>query len=106
MSSPAGRLLALAEEEHRALAEQRFEDLEPLHAERDRLIAALPARVGPDQAPQLHHALALLQQATALAAAARAEIGTVLVRLDHGRATVRGYAPAGLRAVPSVDRSA
>lgn len=106
MSSPAERLLALAEEEHRALAEQRFEDLEALHAERERLIAALPARVGADQAPLLARAHALLQQATALAAGARAELSAELHRLDLGRAAVQGYVPAGLRVAPNVDRRA
>lgn len=104
MTDPADRLLALAEAEHRLIAEQRFEELAPLHDERDRLLAALPATLAPHQRPVLARAHAVLQDASARAAAARAELAAELVRLDRGRATVRGYAPAGLAAGPSVDR--
>ncbi len=104
MTDPASRLLELAELEHRMVAEHRFEELGPLHDERDRLIAALPAPLEPAQVPVVARAQAVLQQATALAAEARAELAAELAHLDRGRATARGYAPAGLAPAPSVDR--
>jgi len=105
VTDPARRLLELAELEHRLVAEQRFDELGPLHDERDRVLALLPVPVAPRQAPLVARAQALLHEATALAAAARTELAAELARLDRGRATVRGYAPAGLATAPSVDRA-
>jgi hypothetical protein len=106
VSDPAEGLLALAELERRLVAERRFEELAPLHDERDRLIAALPVPVGPAQAPVLARARALMHEAATLAAAARTELAAELAQLGRGRATARGYASAGLAAAPSVDRVA
>jgi hypothetical protein len=99
----ADRLLVLAEHEQRLVAEQRFEELAPLHEERERLLAALPATLEPRQRPLVARAHAMLQDAAARAAVARDEVAAELARLDRGRATVRGYTPAGLAAGPTVD---
>ena len=104
MTDPAERLLELAECERRLVTEHRFDELEALHAERDRVLALLPSPLAPRQEPLLARAQAILHEATALAAAARVELAAELTRLDVGRTTVRGYAPAGLAAAPSVDR--
>lgn len=103
MSDPVQRLLELAEVEHRMVADHRFEELAPVHDERDRVLATLPARIPVAQEPVLARAQALLHQTTALAAAARVELAAELARLDRGRGAVRGYAPAGVAAAPSVD---
>ena len=103
MSDPVQRLLELAEIEHTMVAEHRFEELAPVHDERDRLLAALPPQVPVRQEPVFARIQALLHQTTALAAAARVELAAELARLDRGRDAVRGYAPAGLGGAPSVD---
>ena len=103
MSDPVQRLLELAEIEHTMVAEHRFEELAPVHDERDRVLATLPSPVAVRQEPALARAQALLHQATAMAAAARVELAAELARLDRGRATARGYGAAGLMAAPSVD---
>ena len=106
MTDPAERLLGLAELEHRLVAEGRFDELAAVHDERDHLVASLPRGWRPDgrQASLVAHAQLLLAQATALALAARTELAAELARLDRGRATVRGYVPAGLAGGPTVDR--
>ena len=104
MTDPAERLLALATAEHRLVVERRFEELAAVHAERDRVIGRLPDPLAPHQRALVARAQAVLQEAATLAVAARAELAAELARLDRGRATVRGYAPAGLAAGPSVDR--
>ena len=104
MTDPAERLVELAEREHRLVAEQRFTELEALHAERDGVLDLLPSALAPHQRLLLGRAQAILHAATALAAEARDDLGAELARLDVGRTTVRGYAPAGLAAGPSFDR--
>lgn len=104
MTDPAERLLALASAELRLVTERRFEELAAVHEERDRLIGLLPAPPAPHQRALVVRAQAILHEAAALAAVARTELAAELARLDRGRATVRGYVPAGLAAGPSVDR--
>ena len=43
MSNPVQRLLELAELQHALVAEHRFEELAAVHADRDRVLATLPA---------------------------------------------------------------
>ena len=96
MTCPAEALLELAWTERRLAAEGRIEELAAAHAERDRLLAALPARPEPHQVPLLQRALAVQGEVAELLGAARDTVASELARVDHGRATLRAYAPAGL----------
>jgi hypothetical protein len=98
MSDPADALLALAEAERRLAAEGRVAELAELHAERDRALAALPARPEPHQVAVLRQALALQGEVADLLRATRDAVAAELARVDQGRETLRGYAPAGLGA--------
>ena len=103
MTDPAEALLQLARTERRVAAEGRIDQLVALHDERDRLIAALPARPAPHQVPKLRQALALQAEVAQVLARTRDVVGAELARVDHGRETLRGYAPAGLEAPRSFD---
>jgi hypothetical protein len=106
MSDAAEALLELAWAERRAAAEGRLEELPDLHAERDRLLAELPARPAAHQVPTLQRALAVQGEVADLLRATRDAVAAELARVDHGRATLRGYAAAGAETVPSVDTAA
>ena len=97
MSDPAEALLELAWAERRVAAEGRLDELPALHAERDRLLAALPPRPAPGQVPALQRALAVQGEVADLLRATRDAVAAELARVDQGRATLRGYAPAGLQ---------
>lgn len=105
MTDPADALLELAWAERRLAAEGRVEELAATHAERDRLLAALPARPEPHQVPVLERALAVQGEIAELLAATRDAVAAELARVDQGRATLRGYAPAGLAAPRSFDQT-
>ena len=104
MSDPYARLAALAERERDLVEAGRLDELEELHRLRERLVAELP------DAPPTHarHALeraAKVQTATsALLDHAIGELRAELRRLDTGRRTVRGYAPA-LETARAVDHA-
>jgi hypothetical protein len=108
MSDPAAAVLRLAEAERALAAEgaERAEDLAAVQDARDAAIAALPPTPSPAQAALLRQALRVHQEAAALLRAAREEILAELYRLDQGRATVRGYAPADAAASRSFDAAA
>jgi hypothetical protein len=108
MSAAAADVLRLAEAERALAAEggERAEELAAVQDERDRAIAALPASPTPAEAEILRRALAVHQEAAALLRGARDAILAELSRVDHGRATVRGYAPAGLEPSRSFDAAA
>jgi hypothetical protein len=103
MSDAAEALLELAWAERRVAAEGRLDELPALHAERDRLLAELPARPAPHQVPVLQRALAVQGEIADLLRATRDAVATELARVDHGRATLRGYAAAGGAAGPTFD---
>ena len=102
-ADPAQALLELAWAEHRLAAEGRVDELAGLHAERDRILGELPARPAPHQVPVLQRALAVQDEVAELLRATRDAIAVELGRLDQGRATLRGYTPAGLEARPVFD---
>ena len=106
MTDPAEALLELAWTERRVAAEGRLDELSALHAERDRLLAALPPRPAPDQVPTLQRALAVQGESAELLRATRDAVAAELARVDQGRTTLRGYAAAGADEVPTVDTAA
>ena len=95
MTDPAEALLELARAERAAAAEGRLDELPALHDERDRLLAALPARPAPQQVPSLRRALAIQGEAAELLRTTRDAVAAELARVDQGRTTLRGYAAAG-----------
>jgi flagellar protein FliT len=103
MTDPAEALLELARAELRAASEGRVDDLAELHDERDRLLAALPARPGPGQAATLTRALAVQGEVADLLRRTRDAVAAELQHVDQGRATLRGYAAAGLGAGRTFD---
>jgi hypothetical protein len=103
MTDTAEALLELAWAERRVAAEGRLDELAALHAERDRLLAALPERPAPDQVPVLQRALAVQAEVAELLRTARDAVAAELARVDQGRATLRGYAAAGVDAGPTFD---
>ena len=105
MSDPADALLELAWAERRAVAEGRLDELAELHDQRDRLLAALPSPAAPAQAAVLQRALAVQGEVADLLRATRDAVAAELARVDQGRATLRGYAPAGLETAPAFDRT-
>jgi hypothetical protein len=102
---PAYALLELAWAERRLAAEGRIEELAASHAERDRLLAELPQRPAPHQVATLQRALAVQGEIAELLAATRDAVAAELHRVDQGRATLRGYAPAGLEPARTFDES-
>ncbi len=98
MADPAEALLELAWAERRAAAEGLLDELPALHAERDRLLTELPARdaLAPTQVAALQRAIAVQGEVADLLRTTRDAVSAELARVDHGRATLRGYAPAGL----------
>ena len=85
-------LEALAAEEARLVADERFNDLAALNARRALLLAALPNPLPVVAAAPLRRALST-QRATATVLQARCDaLGTELGRLNRGRTGVQGYA--------------
>lgn len=103
MTDPADALLELAWAERRLAAEGRVDALAALQSERDRLIAALPARPAPHQVPKLRQALAVQDEVAGLLRTTRDAVAAELARVDQGRTTLRGYAPAGVGTAPVFD---
>ena len=96
MTDPADAILELAWTERRLAAEGRVDELSALHAQRDRLMAALPARPTPEQVATLWRALTVQGEVADLLRQVRAAIAAELGRVERGRETLRGYAPAGV----------
>ena len=85
-------LEALAAEEARLVADERFDDLAQLNARRALLLAALPNPLPAAAAAPLRRALST-QRATATVLQARCDaLGIELGRLNRGRTGVQGYA--------------
>ena len=102
---PAEALLELAWAERRLAAEGRIDELAAAHAERDRLIAALPARPAPQQVAVLRRALAVQGEVAELLAATRDAVAAELARIDRGRTTLRGYTPAAAGPARTFDQT-
>ncbi len=103
MTDPADALLELAWAERRLAAEGRVDELGDVQAERDAAIAALPTPLAPRQVETLRRALAVHAEVAELLRATREAVAAELTRIDHGRETLRGYAPAGIGPVPTFD---
>lgn len=105
MTDPADALLELAWAERKLAAEGRVEELAGSQAERDRLLAELPARPAPHQVAVLERVLAVQGEIAELLTVTRDAVAAELARVDQGRATLRGYAPAGLGAQRTFDQT-
>ena len=105
MTDPAERLLELAWAERRLAAEGRIDELAALHAERDEVLAVLPARPEPHQVETLQRALAVQNEVADLLRATRDAVAAQLGRVDQGRAALHGYAPAGVEPQRTIDAS-
>jgi hypothetical protein len=103
MTDPAQRLVQLAEAELQLVLDRRADEIAGLQAERDRALAALPARLTPEQEQAVRQAIAIQHQTGAALRTARDEIAAELQQLGRSRTGVRGYASAGLGPTASVD---
>ena len=91
---PYDELLALAEREHRLVADGAWEELAAVDLRRRELAAALPA-VAPAAARDLLERAAVAQAATTALLAARVDgLRRELTTLSQGRVAVRGYGGA------------
>jgi hypothetical protein len=87
-------LEALAAEEARLVADERFDALPAIYDRREALLAVLPRPLPRAALGPLQRALST-QRATASVLAARRDlVGAELGRLHRGRTGVRGYARA------------
>src|SRR6185437_5526712 len=100
MASDRGRLISLyervaelGERELELVRTGRYEQLEPLHAERQELIASLLPAPPPEARAALLNAAALQSQVEGLLSGSLAHVRGQLVRVDQGRTAARGYAP-------------
>jgi hypothetical protein len=87
-------LEALAAEEARLVADERFDALPALYDRREILLAALPRPVPREALEPLQRALSTQRATASVLAARRDVVGAELGRLHRGRAGVRGYARA------------
>ena len=85
-------LEALAAEEARLVADERFDDLAELNLRRAALIAALPSPLPAAAAAPLRNALGTQRTTASVLEARRDALGTELGRLRRGRTGVQGYA--------------
>ncbi len=96
MTDPADALLELAWAERRLAAEGRVDELADLQAQRDAALAALPSPLLPQQVETLQRTLAVHAEVAQLLRQTRDAVAAELGRIEHGRETLRGYAPAGV----------
>ena len=99
-TDPYGALVAIAERESVLVGDGRIEELSALAAERDALIAALPAQAPPSARPALERAFALQAATAATLRASLGELRLQLADLDRGRGVARAYV-AGPPAAPA-----
>lgn len=93
-AEPYERLAALAEEELALVTATDLPDPAALVAlldERERIVAALPARAPAVAAPALARAAALQERTTTELATRAAEVRRSLTVVEQGRRTARGY---------------
>jgi hypothetical protein len=92
-------LLTLAEAEQALVADgagEHADALVELGERREQIMGMLPASFDAGERAALQRALALQAASTERIRAARDEVAAELRRLDLGRRTARGYAPAGV----------
>jgi hypothetical protein len=106
VTDPAETLLELAWAERRLAAAGRVDEIAELHADRDRALAALPDLPEPHQVVTLQRALAVQGEVAEILRTTRDAVAAELARVDRGRATLRGYAPAGLVPAGTFDAAA
>ena len=91
-------LADLAADERRLAGEGRLEDLAAVMAERDALVARLPAKPPVSAKAALERAAALQAETTGALRGARDALAVELGRLSRGRTTVKAYTPSGVTA--------
>jgi hypothetical protein len=106
--NPYDAIAALAERELALVRAGRLEELAPVHAERDALIAGLPGAPAPRYArAALLRAARAQAEVVAALAAARESTGRELAHLRRGRGAVRAYGQVGAPAAAvAADRRA
>jgi hypothetical protein len=92
--SPYDALAEIAERELDLITAGAVEKLSALHAERDAIVATLPARPPATARPALERAARLHDRAIGELQARLHVTGAELRKLSHGRTAMRGYAPA------------
>src|SRR5689334_10016448 len=112
MASDRGRLISLyervaelGERELELVRTGQYEQLEPLHAEREDLIAVLPDAPPAEASTALLRAAAVQAQVEALLSGSLAHARAPLVRPDCGRDAMSGYATQVPKPVHRVDTS-
>lgn len=105
MSPAVQALVALAEAE-RVLVEEdpaaRSVELAELAERREQIMGMLPQAFDASEREAVVRALEMQVESTKRMWAARDALADTLKRVDHGRRTARGYAPAGLPAEGSL----
>ncbi len=100
------RLVELSEAEHALAATGSVEDLVAVQADLGDVIAALPETLDAGDRTLLVQVFGLREQTIQVLRQARDEAAAEIARLDHGRATVRAYVPAGVVPGRSIDQAA
>jgi hypothetical protein len=85
---------ALAADEARLVADERFDALLGLYDRRDALLAAMPRPLPTEALEPLRRALSTQRATASVLAARRDALSAELGRLHRGRTGVRGYARA------------
>ncbi len=98
--NPYLRLVSIAEREHAMVADGRYEELAGLAAERDALVATLPATAPAWARLALEHAAALQQATTAALEAALGDVRRQLGGAPRQAQAARAYS-AVARSSPS-----
>jgi hypothetical protein len=91
---PYTRLAQLAERELALATQDDIDELLRVAAEREALIATLPARAPVSAHPALVDAARFQAQTTAILTAARARVSAEMGQMERGRATAAGYSRA------------
>lgn len=103
--APYKRLIALIERDLSLAGEARFDELVAAAAERQALIAELPATPPADARDLLERASLIQKRLNIELLRAREELLHATGQLERGRQTARGYAPPKTR-VPQIAASA
>jgi hypothetical protein len=93
-TNPYAALVLLAERERRLVDDGRIEELAAVAAERNALIATLPAHAPASARPALERAYALQSATSAALRASLAQVRHELATVDRGRGVARAYAGA------------
>ncbi|MFN0153501.1 MAG: hypothetical protein ACKVUT_03900 [Gaiella sp.] len=91
MTAAYERLLAIAREQVRLVAEGRLDALEPLAGEWQEIVAGLPPGAPSDAIELLRETERLVRSMTAALEASRAGAGEEIGRLSRGRRAMAGY---------------